>query len=109
MKLRAPQIAIVVGFFILTAGTLALAQDPAHQTDPSPYAPMGPTYPQQTAQQMPAQQMPPQQLMPPEQINDLVAPIALYPDPLLGQILVAATYPLEIVEASQWLQANGNL
>jgi uncharacterized membrane protein YgcG len=70
---------------------------------------MGPTYPQQTAQQMPAQQMPQQQLMPPEQINDLVAPIALYPDPLLGQILVAATYPLEIVEASQWLQANSNL
>jgi hypothetical protein len=58
---------------------------------------------------MPQQQMPPQQLMGPEQLNDLVAPIALYPDPLLGQILVAATYPLEIVEASQWLQANGGL
>jgi hypothetical protein len=47
--------------------------------------------------------------MGPEQLNDLVAPVALYPDPLLGQILVAATYPLEIVDASQWLQANGGL
>jgi hypothetical protein len=38
-----------------------------------------------------------------------VAPIALYPDPLLGQMLVASTYPLEVVEANQWLQQNRNL
>jgi hypothetical protein len=44
----------------------------------------------------------------PRQLDDLVAPIALYPDPLLGQVLVASTYPLELVEAQQWLQANGN-
>jgi len=37
----------------------------------------------------------------PEQLADLVAPIALYPDPLLGEILAAATYPTEIVEADQ--------
>ncbi len=43
------------------------------------------------------------------QLDNLVAPIALYPDPLLGQMLVASTYPLEVVEASQWLQRNGNL
>src|SRR4249920_225780 len=43
------------------------------------------------------------------QLDDLVAPIALYPDPLISQILVAATYPLEIVEASQWLQRNPGL
>jgi hypothetical protein len=54
------------------------------------------------------QQAPPQ-LLSPQQLNNLVAPIALYPDPLLGQILVASTYPLEIVEASQWLQRNKNL
>jgi Protein of unknown function (DUF3300) len=48
----------------------------------------------------------PVQLLSPDQLDDLVAPIALYPDPLISQILVAATYPLELVEASQWLQRN---
>ena len=48
-------------------------------------------------------------LLSPDQLNDLVAPVALYPDPLLGQVLAASTYPLEIVEAQQWLQRNGNL
>jgi hypothetical protein len=38
------------------------------------------------------------------QLNDLVAPIALYPDALISQVLVAATYPLELVQAQQWLQ-----
>jgi hypothetical protein len=38
-----------------------------------------------------------------------VAPIALYPDALLSQVLVACTYPLELVEAEQWLQRNRNL
>ena len=38
------------------------------------------------------------------QLDQLTAPIALYPDPLLGQILAAATYPLEIVEAARWLE-----
>lgn len=37
------------------------------------------------------------------QLDQLTAPIALYPDPLLGMILAAATYPLEIVEAGRWL------
>jgi hypothetical protein len=37
------------------------------------------------------------------QLEQLVAPIALYPDPLLGSILAASTYPLELVEAARWL------
>ncbi len=49
------------------------------------------------------------QALPPQQLDNLVAPIALYPDPLLGQVLAASTYPVELVEAQQWLQANGNL
>jgi hypothetical protein len=62
------------------------------------------------AQEQQAQAEPaPQQLWTVDQLDDLVAPIALYPDPLLGQVLVASTYPLEIVEASQWLQRNKNL
>jgi hypothetical protein len=51
----------------------------------------------------------PTQNLPPQQLDNLVAPIALYPDPLLGQVLAASTYPVELVEAQQWLQANPNL
>ena len=43
-----------------------------------------------------------------EQLDSLVAPIALYPDPLLSQILVASTYPLEIVQLQQWLDKTGS-
>jgi hypothetical protein len=39
------------------------------------------------------------------QIEQLVAPIALYPDPLLSQVLMASTYPLEVVEAARWYRA----
>lgn len=42
----------------------------------------------------------------PEEIEQLVAPIALYPDPLVAQILMASTYPLEIVQAARWSKAN---
>ena len=42
------------------------------------------------------------------QLDRLVAPIALYPDPLIAQILMAATYPLEVVEADRWLQIPAN-
>jgi hypothetical protein len=44
-----------------------------------------------------------------DQLDSLVAPIALYPDPLLAQILAASTYPLEIVQLSQWMQRNSKL
>src|SRR5213078_486958 len=47
--------------------------------------------------------------VPPEQLDSLVAPIALYPDNLLSQTLVASTYPLEIVQLQQWLDKNQNL
>src|SRR5579872_3650439 len=59
----------------------------------------------------PAQVAPPpqSQLLSPDQLDNLVAPVALYPDNLLSQTLVASTYPLEIVEAAQWLQQNRNL
>jgi hypothetical protein len=45
----------------------------------------------------------------PEQLEQIVAPIALHPDPLLAQILMASTYPLEIVEAYRWLEKNPSL
>src|SRR5689334_9954934 len=47
--------------------------------------------------------------LPSDQLDSLVAPIALYPDPLLAQILAASTYPLEIVELEQWLKRNPDL
>ena len=43
------------------------------------------------------------------QLEQLVAPIALYPDALLAQVLMAATYPLEVVEAARWLKQNPDL
>ena len=42
------------------------------------------------------------------QLDDLVAPIALYPDGLLAQVLAAATYPSQVVEADRWVRAQGN-
>jgi len=47
--------------------------------------------------------------LPPDQLDSLVAPIALYPDPLLSQTLVASTYPLEVVQLKQWLEKNSGL
>lgn len=44
-----------------------------------------------------------------EQLDQMLAPIALYPDALLSQVLMASTYPLEVVEAARWSQANPNL
>jgi len=44
-----------------------------------------------------------------EELDQLLAPIALYPDSLLAQIFIASTYPLEVVQADRWAKANGNL
>jgi Protein of unknown function (DUF3300) len=45
----------------------------------------------------------------PQELQQLVAPIALYPDALVAQILAASTYPTEIVEADRWLQSHSDL
>jgi hypothetical protein len=44
-----------------------------------------------------------------QELQQLVAPIALYPDALVAQILAASTYPTEIVEADRWMQSHSNL
>jgi len=86
----------------------ALAQAPAQ----------APSQPAQTAPPAPAQTAPPAAAggeekpapkLSPDQLDALVAPIALYPDPLLSQALMASTYPLEIVQAQQWLSKNSKL
>jgi hypothetical protein len=74
------------------------AQDPQDQSQ-SQGAP-------QDAQQ---NQAPDQPQLTPAQLDDLVTPIALYADPLIAQILAAATYPLEVVQADRWLQSNSQL
>jgi hypothetical protein len=48
-------------------------------------------------------------LLKPEELDQLVAPIALYPDPLLAEVLMASAYPLDIVQAERWLQSHKNL
>jgi len=78
------------------------------------------TWPQNVAANQDAQQQappPPAQGAPappyaqqtPEQLQQLVAPIALYPDSLVAQILAAATFPEQVVEADRWVQAHPDL
>src|SRR3981189_2610512 len=45
----------------------------------------------------------------PQELQQLVAPIALYPDALVAQVLAASTYPTEIVEAERWLEGHSSL
>lgn len=52
---------------------------------------------------------PEQHRLQPEELDALVAPIALYPDTLLSQVLMASTYPIEVVQAERWLEANEKL
>src|ERR1700675_2181884 len=58
----------------------------------------------------PAEPLPaPPPQMSSQELDQLVAPIALYPDPLVAQILAGATHPTQIVEADRWLQQNPDL
>ena len=52
---------------------------------------------------------PQQQALTQQQIQQLVPPIALYPDTLLAQVLTASTYPLEVAMAAHWSEKNPNL
>jgi hypothetical protein len=63
----------------------------------------------QAASTAPAQAAAPPAKIPPDKLDSLVAPVALYPDPLLAQTLVAATYPLELMQLQQWLAKNKGL
>jgi Protein of unknown function (DUF3300) len=52
---------------------------------------------------------PTQPLLKPAELDQLVAPVALHPDPLLSEILIASTYPLEVVQADRWSKSNKTL
>ena len=73
--------------------SLPAQEAPAPQQAAPEQAPPAPTYAQQT----------------PEQLQRLVAPIALYPDSLVAQILAASTFPEEVVEADRWVQEHPDL
>ena len=64
---------------------------------------------QETAQPAAAAETAETPKIPNDQLDSLVAPIALYPDPLLAQTLAASTYPIEIMQLQQWIDKNKNL
>ena len=62
-----------------------------------------------SAQDQQDQQQPQQQSLTQQELAQLVAPIALYPDALLAQVLTASTYPLEVAMAARWSEKNPDL
>jgi hypothetical protein len=88
---------------LLCAALLAPGESLAWAATQSPKA----DAPAASAQTTPAPEA--EAKIPADQLDSLVAPIALYPDPLLAQVLAASTYPLEIVQLEQWLEKNKTL
>src|SRR5262249_41817105 len=88
-----------------SAKTSPLPDAPAAPAAPGPAAPAAPGAAAATVAPVAQDDA----KIPPEQRDSLVAPIALYPDPMLSQVLVASTYPLEIIQLQQWLTRNKNL
>lgn len=123
-KSRGFKEAVVVAVICIAAGGAVIAQDMPGSTVPSaPTAPAAEPAPNPAAQPpqaaaqpappppapaQPAAAQPTAQSFSAAQLDQLVAPIALYPDPLLSQMLMASTYPLEVVEADRWLRDPTN-
>ena len=98
---------------ILLAGTVFLAVSAIAQNQnqgQDQYTPPPPP-PPASAQQTPpdAQGAPSGAMLSSKQLDDLVARIALYPDPLLAQVLTASTYPDQIADASGWANQHADL
>ena len=70
--------------------------------------PSGPTLPGPQAESLATPQDKPTPSVSPARLEQMLAPIALYPDDLLAAIFIAATYPLDVVEATRWLQDPRN-
>src|ERR1035438_1740559 len=81
---------------------LLASQDPQAQVQGAPG-------PQDGQSQSPAGKGAPYNQQTPEQLQQLVAPIALYPDSLVAQILAASTFPEQVVEADRFVQAHPDL
>src|SRR5580700_5926755 len=99
------------GLFALAVAA-ALAADPLlaeAQNDPPPAATPAPATtpaPAETAAPAEAEQPPENSMFTRDELEKLLAPIALYPDPLLAQMLPASAYPVQIVQAQRWLDKN---
>ena len=91
MKLFKQSLTLLLCFLLVQFTTEAESFGPTGQSNTQTQAPTPPV--QQT----------------PQELQQLVAPIALYPDALVAQILAAATYPAEIVEADRWMQSHPNV
>ncbi|HWH38348.1 MAG TPA: DUF3300 domain-containing protein [Usitatibacter sp.] len=85
-----------------------MAVEPAvlAQTQPGPFPTQTATPPTQTAAAAPTASG---ATFTQKDLDELLAPVALYPDALLSQVLMASTYPLEVVEAARWQKANSTL
>jgi hypothetical protein len=92
---------------LLLSGSLGFAQQERALERQTPQGQETPIQYTSTPQDNISRQSPP--TFPQQELDQMLAPIALYPDSLLSQILMAATYPLEVVEAARWSKANSNL
>jgi hypothetical protein len=90
-----PRAAALLASLMLIAPACASSQEPAPARPPAPAA---------TASAPAAAE----QGLSDAQLEQLVAPIALYPDDLVAQVLMASTYPLEIVQAARWVREPAN-
>src|SRR5437763_11566718 len=88
---------------LMSAPSLTLAQQPSAAPQSANSQAQSQVMTTTTTEQERAQKMPP------EQLDSLVAPIALFSDPLLATTLAASTYPLEIIQLQQWMERNKNL
>ncbi|WP_354227808.1 DUF3300 domain-containing protein [Bradyrhizobium sp. F1.4.3] len=106
-------LAIILGFTdgLVLAQTTAPAAPPAAPAENPPQAQGGSAAPSASPAPAPAASAasPAAAALTEGQIEQLVAPIALYPDSLLSQILMASTYPLEVVEAARWSKENASV
>jgi Protein of unknown function (DUF3300) len=98
-KIGRNALAVLCSFLLLQMGSPLAAQTQQKPDNPVPKeANANVTPKQQDAVQIT-----------PDQLDSLVAPIALYPDPMLAQVLAASTYPLELMQLQQWLAKNKDL
>jgi hypothetical protein len=105
-----PAIALALGLSILIAGCGTKEPAPAAPTAAPPPAPAATTSDAAPAIVAPAAtQAPVVGSWSPEALEELLAPIALYPDPVLSQVLIAATNPQEVLDAGNWLLSNQTL
>jgi Protein of unknown function (DUF3300) len=95
--LSVPRLGKSISAFLLSSILLLVAYPQTLSADQDAQAP---------AESTPNQATPPYAQQTPEQLQRLVAPIALYPDSLVAQILTASTFPEQVVEADRWVQAH---